>query len=50
VRALALHAAVAVAYITLGVLFPALLYSWPEGAAFYLLGVWVVPAVVRRLR
>ena len=47
---LALHTAVAAAYVTLGVLFPPLLYSWPEGAAFYLLGLWTIPKLVRRLR
>ena len=49
-RLLGLHLAVAAAYVTLGVLFPALLYSWVEGAAFYLVGAWVVPALVRRWR
>ena len=49
-RTLALHAAVAAAYITLGALVPQLLISWVEGVGFYLLGVWGVPAVVRRLR
>jgi hypothetical protein len=50
VRPLALHLAVAAAYVTLGVLFPVLLYSWIEGAAFYLLGAWAIPALVRRWR
>jgi hypothetical protein len=50
VRVLALHAAVAAAYVTLGVLVPELLFSWPVGAAFFLLGVVGVPALVRRLR
>jgi hypothetical protein len=50
VKVLALQAVVAAAYVTLGVLFPVLLYSWPEGAAFYLLGVWAIPRLVRRLR
>jgi hypothetical protein len=50
VRTLALNAAVAAAYITLGVLVPQVLFSWVEGVAFYLLGVWVLPTLVRRLR
>jgi len=50
VRPLALHVAVAAAYVTLGVLYPPLLYSWVEGAAFYLLGVWIIPALVGRWR
>ena len=49
-RTLALHAVVAAAYVMLGVLVPQLLISWVEGVGFYLLGVWVVPALVRRLR
>ena len=49
-RTVALHGAVAAAYITLGVLVPQLLFSWVEGVGFYVLGVWVVPTLVRRLR
>ena len=49
-RTLALHAVVAAAYITLGVLVPQILFSWVEGVAFYLVGVWFVPALVRRVR
>jgi hypothetical protein len=50
VRTLGLHAAVAAAYVTLGVFVPELLISWPGGVAFFLLGVWAVPELVRRLR
>jgi hypothetical protein len=50
VRTVALHAAVAAAYVALGVLVPQLLFSWIEGVAFYLLGVWALPAAIRRLR
>jgi hypothetical protein len=50
VRTLALNAAVAAAYVTFGVFVPQVLVSWPVGAAFFLLGVWGVPALVRRLR
>jgi hypothetical protein len=50
VRTLVLHVGVAAAYVTLGVFVPQVLISWPVGAAFFLVGVWVVPALVRRLR
>jgi hypothetical protein len=50
VRVLALHAVVAAAYVTLGALIPQLLFSWVEGVAFYMLGVWLLPELVRRLR
>lgn len=49
-RTLYLNAAVAAAYVALGVLVPQILFSWVEGVAFYLLGVWVLPELVRRLR
>jgi hypothetical protein len=47
---LALYLAAAAAYIALGIAVPDLLLSWVEGAAFLLLAVWIVPALVRRLR
>jgi hypothetical protein len=47
---LALYLAAAVAYIALGVVWPNLLWSWVEGAAFLLLAVWILPSLVRRLR
>jgi hypothetical protein len=50
VRDALLLAAAAVAYVSLGVAFPELLFSWVEGAAFLLLAVWALPALVRRLR
>jgi len=50
VRELALYVAAGVAYIALGVVWPDLLLSWVEGAGFLLLAVWVLPALVRRLR
>jgi hypothetical protein len=50
VRVLALHAVVAAAYVTLGVLVPQILFSWVEGVAFYMLGVWLLPELMRRLR
>ena len=49
-RTLALNAAVAAAFITLGVLVPQILFSWVEGVAFYLLGAWALPAAIRRVR
>jgi hypothetical protein len=49
-RELALYLAAAAAYVALGVAVPELLFSWIEGAVFLLLAVWIVPAVLRRLR
>jgi hypothetical protein len=49
-HSLALYLATAVLYVSLGVAFPAFLFSWPVGAGFLLLCVWVLPALVRRLR
>lgn len=48
-RELALYLAAAVAYIALGVWEPDFLLSFFEGAAFLLLAVWILPALVRRL-
>jgi hypothetical protein len=45
-----LYAAAAAAYVVLGVLVPEILFAWPVGAAFLLVSVWVIPALVRRLR
>ena len=42
---LVLYLAAAVAYVTLGVFFPRVLFSWVEGAGFLLLAVWVLPAL-----
>jgi hypothetical protein len=49
-RELALYLATGAIYVALGVAFPELLFSWPAGAGFLLLGVWILPALVRRLR
>ncbi len=49
-KALALYLAAGTAYVVLGVIWPSLLLSWIEGTAFLLLCVWILPAVVRRLR
>jgi hypothetical protein len=50
VKELALYLGAAVVYIALGVAVPELLFSWIECAVFLLLAVWVVPAVLERLR
>jgi putative Ca2+/H+ antiporter (TMEM165/GDT1 family) len=50
VRELALYVAAGVAYVVLGVAVPELLFSWIEGAVFLVLAVWVLPALVERLR
>jgi hypothetical protein len=50
VRELQLYIAAGVAYISLGLVWPDLLLSWVEGAGFLLLVVWILPALVRRLR
>ena len=49
-RELPLYAAAAVVYLLIGVLYPTFLLSWVVGAGFLLLFVWVVPAILRRLR
>jgi hypothetical protein len=49
-RELALYLTAGVAYVALGVAVPELLFSWAEGAAFLLLAVWVLPALLERLR
>ncbi len=48
-REAVLYVAAALAYIAVGVAEPSLLLSFFEGAAFLLLAVWILPAVVRRL-
>jgi putative Ca2+/H+ antiporter (TMEM165/GDT1 family) len=49
-RELALYVAAGLAYIALGLVVPELLFSWLEGAAFLLIAVWLLPALVNRLR
>jgi hypothetical protein len=46
---LILYLVAGVAYITLGVFVKQVLALWIEGAAFLLLTVWLLPALVRRL-
>jgi hypothetical protein len=47
---LSLYALTGIAYVAVGVFFPRFLLSWVEAAAVLLLAVWLVPAIVRRLR
>ena len=49
-RTFAIYAVSAACYITLGVFFPRFVLSWVEGASFLLLAVWLVPALIGRLR
>jgi hypothetical protein len=37
-------------FIALGVAIPELLISWVTGAAFLLMAVWAIPALLRRWR
>jgi hypothetical protein len=46
---LLLYLAAGAAYITLGVFVKQALALWLEGAAFLLLTVWLLPALIRRL-
>jgi putative Ca2+/H+ antiporter (TMEM165/GDT1 family) len=43
---LALYVVAGAVYVTLGVFFPRVLLSWVEGAAFLLVAVWALPALV----
>lgn len=47
---LALYVAAGVAYVAFGIAIPELLFSWAEGAAFLLIAVLVLPALVERIR
>jgi len=49
-RALALHLAVFAAFVLLGIFVPAALFSWVVGVGFFVLGVWLLPALIRQLR
>jgi hypothetical protein len=49
-RELAVYIGAGLVYIALGVAMPELLFSWIEGAVFLLLAVWVLPALLQRLR
>jgi hypothetical protein len=45
-----LYLVAAASYIVLGVFVPELLLSWPVGVAYLLVIVWLVPALLRRVR
>lgn len=47
---LLMYLAAGVAYITLGIFVKQMLALWIEGAAFLLLAVWLLPALIQRLR
>lgn len=47
---LILYGAAGVAYITLGIFVKQALALWLEGAAFLLLAVWLLPALISRIR
>jgi hypothetical protein len=49
-RELALYLAAGVAYVAIGVAFPEFLFSWFVAAAYLLVCVVALPALVRRLR
>ena len=49
-RELALYLAAGAVYVAVGVAVPELLFSWVEGAAFLLIAVWVLPALLERFR
>jgi putative Ca2+/H+ antiporter (TMEM165/GDT1 family) len=50
VKELAVYLLAGAVYVVLGVAIPELLFSWIEGAVFLLLAVWVLPAVLERIR
>jgi putative Ca2+/H+ antiporter (TMEM165/GDT1 family) len=50
VRELALYLAAGAVYVAVGVAVPELLFSWIEGAAFLLIAVWLLPALLERFR
>jgi hypothetical protein len=50
VRELVLYLAAGAVYVVVGVAVPELLFSWVEGAAFLLIAVWVLPALLERVR
>jgi hypothetical protein len=49
-KELALYVAAGVVYIALGVAVPELMFSWIEGAVYLLVAVWLLPALLGRLR
>jgi hypothetical protein len=49
-RELTLYLVAGVVYIALGVAVPELLFSWVEAAVYLLIAVWILPALVGRIR
>ena len=49
-RTLALYLAAGVVYVAIGVLVPEFMFSSVVGIAYLLVAVWLVPALVARLR
>lgn len=47
-RELGLYVLAGVIYVTVGVLFPVFLVSWPVAIGYLLLSVWAVPSLLRR--
>jgi hypothetical protein len=47
---LRLYLVAGVVYIALGVAVPELLFSWIEAAVYLLIAVWILPALLERLR
>jgi hypothetical protein len=50
VKHVALYLCAAAIYVGVGVAVPEVLFSWVVGAAYLLLAVWLVPALLRRVR
>ena len=49
-RELPLYVLAGVVFVALGAWSPNFMLSWPQGAFVLLLVVWIVPALLRRLR
>jgi uncharacterized membrane protein (DUF485 family) len=49
-RELTLYLVAGAVYIALGVAVPELLFSWVEAAVYLLVAVWLLPALVKRVR
>jgi hypothetical protein len=49
-RAFLVYVAAGVLYIAIGVAYTPFLFAWVTAGAFLLVVLWVVPAIVRRLR
>jgi hypothetical protein len=49
-RELTLYLVAGAVYIALGVAVPEFLFSWIEAAVYLLIAVWILPALMGRLR